>query len=57
MWYYLNVYNKLDMYPYVYSSCTAINQKQICKQNARDAIKMINWAYATMSFSYPKYIE
>lgn len=21
------------------------------------AIKMINWAYATMSFSHPKYIE
>ena len=48
--------NKLDIYPYAYSSCTAINQKQICKLNPEDAIKMINWAYAIMSFSSSRYI-
>lgn len=34
--------NKLSKYPYAYSSCTAMNQKQICKLNIGDAIKMIN---------------
>lgn len=34
-----------------------MNQKQICNVNIGDAIKMINWDYAKMSFSYPKHIE
>lgn len=34
--------NKLDIYPYAYNSCTAMNQKQICKLNRGDALKMIN---------------